>query len=57
MPRMTSRYGFSNTAIAVKMSTPNGGVAEPIAACRVTITPSATGSTPYLSPLDRKSES
>ena len=46
VPLITSRYGLLNTAIAVKISHPNGGVAEPIATCNVIIVPTKTGSRP-----------
>ncbi len=46
VPRMTSRYGLRKIAQAVKMSQPNGGVAEPIAICSVASVPTSTGSMP-----------
>ena len=51
---MTSKYGLLNTAIAVKISQPKGGVAEPIATCKVIIVPTKTGSKPTASTTGAK---
>src|SRR5690606_16320545 len=46
VPRTIRQYGSRNTAIAVKISQPNGGVADPMATCSVTTTPTSTGLMP-----------
>ena len=43
---IVSRYDFLKIIIAVKISQPNGGVAEPMAACIIIKTPIKTGSIP-----------
>ncbi len=54
VPFITSIYGLLNTALAVKISTPNGGVAEPNAAWNVIMIPKCIGSIPTCSAIGRK---
>src|SRR5690554_1869488 len=46
VPLITSKYGLLKTALAVNISTPNGGVAEPSATWNVIIIPKWIGSIP-----------
>lgn len=45
---MTWKYDLLNIAIAVNISQPKGGVAEPVNDCKVTIVPTKTGSIPSI---------